>query len=162
VKISENRKEVVLQHAALYADVTYYNTLFEHFPLPRMVFAFVLDTMGRTISHRLAVVADEKPVPATKLFEYPFSNLYSNTGICIGAGNDMPVHKSLRSLAALPNHILTLPNNDHNFTRAHNRLNLGYRDLLEQLKDKTPEYYYENVLVPRNFTLQDFIDNNIR
>ncbi|MDR0863033.1 MAG: prokaryotic E2 ligase family D protein [Oscillospiraceae bacterium] len=162
VKIYDKKKQVVLWNSALHADVTYFNTLYERFPLPRMVFAFGIDPDGKTSSYRLAVVADEKPTPKTVMYEYPFSNVYSHTGICIGAANSMPLHKSLRSLAALPNHILGLPNNDHNFSRANNRLNLGYRDLMEHLKDKPPAYYYERVLVPRSFTLQDFIDNKIR
>jgi hypothetical protein len=96
------------------------------------------------------------------LFEYPFSNVYPDTGICIGAANAMPVHKSPRTLTSLTDFILGLPNNDHNFTAGHNRLGLGYRDLLEHLRDKDPSYYYENVLIPRKFTLQDFIENKVK
>ena len=162
VKIRDTKKEVSLWYPALYADITYQTTLYENFPLPRLVFAFGIDAVGRTSTHRLAVIADEKPTPETKIYEYPFSNVYTHTGICIGVSNTMPVHKSLRTLAALPNFILGLPNNDHNFTETNNKLNLGYRELMEHLRDKPPEYYYEKVLVPRDYTLQDFIDDKIR
>lgn len=161
VRIRNEKKEVVIWHPSLFADITYYKTLYEHFPLPRMVFAFEIGRQGKTSSHRLAVIADEKPTPETKVYEYPFSNVYSHTGICIGAANSMPRHKNLRTLAALPNFILGLPNSDHLFTPAHNKLKLGYRELLDHLTDKPPEYYYEKVLVPRKATLQDFIDNKI-
>lgn len=162
VKIYDKKKDVVLWNPALYADVTYFKTRFERFPLPRMVFAFWIDPNGVTSSYRLAVVADEKPTPKTKLYEYPFSNVYKSGGICVGASNSFPVHKQLRTLAALPNYILSLPNNDHLFSAANNRLRLGYRDLLEHLRDKDAAYYYEKVLVPRKYTLQDFIDNTIK
>jgi len=162
VRVSDNKKDIVLWRPAGYADFTYYNTLYERFPLPRMVFAFWLNPDGRTTSHRLAIIADERPTPKTRLFVYPFSNVYTHTGICIGAANSMPVHKSPRTLAALMDFILGLPNNDHNFSANDNRLGLGYRDLLEHLKDKDPSYYYENVLISRNFTLQDFIDNQVK
>jgi hypothetical protein len=73
----------------------------------------------------------------------------------------MPVHKTPRTLAALADYILALPNNDHNFTAANNRLGLGYRDLLEHLKGKGSDYYYQHVLIPRENTLQDFINNEV-
>ena len=161
VNIYDHKKEVVIWHPVLYADITYFKTVYERFPLPRMVFAFGISADGKTSTHRLAVIADEKPTPETRVYEYPFSNVYSYTGICIGAANTMPQHKSLQTLAALPNYILGLPNNDHNFSQLNNKLNLGYRELLEHLRDKPPEYYYEKVLVPRDYTLQDFIDDKI-
>jgi hypothetical protein len=162
VKIYDHKKDLAIWHPALYADITYQKTLYEHFPLPRLVFSFGYTPEGKTISYRLAVIADKTPTPKTKLYEYPFSNVYSHTGICIGAANSMPIHKSLRTLATLPNYILSLPNNDHMFNPKYNKLGLGYRELLDHLRDKPPEYYYEKVLVPRNGTLQDFIDNKIR
>ena len=162
VKIYDHKKEVAITHSALYADITYFKTRYEHFPLPRMVFSFGYTPECKIVSYRLAVIDDEEPTPTTKLYEYPFSNVYSHTGICVGAANDIPRHKSLRTLSALPNYILGLPNNDHNFSAANNKLRLGYRELMEHLRDKPPEYYYEKVLVPRNFTLQDFIDDKIR
>jgi len=162
VNIYDHKKEVVIWHPSLCADVTYQQTLYEHFPLPRLVFAFGIDPEGKTSTHRMAVITDEKPTPETRVYEYPFSNVYTHTGICIGAANSMPTHKSLRTLAALPNFILSLPNNDHMYTAANNKLHLGYRELMEHLKDKPPEYYYDKVLVPRKGTLQDFIDDKIK
>jgi hypothetical protein len=106
----------------------------------------------------MAIIADEKPTPGTQVYVYPFSNVYSNTGICIGAANSFPAYKDLRTLGTLPYHILSLPNNDHNFSRGENKLKLPYRDLLEHLKDKDPSYYYRHVLIKRSMTVQDFID----
>jgi len=120
---------------------------------------------GKTYGHRLAVVADEKPTPATPLYEFPFSNVYEGGGICTGAANSLPAYKNLRTLSSLPDFILSFPNNDHMFLSSRNKLKLGYRDLLEHLKDKEPSYYYSHVLIPRKrskaATLQDFIDNNL-
>jgi len=162
VKIYDHKKEVALWYPALYADITYQKTLYEHFPLPRLVFSFGYTPEGKTISYRLAVIADKKPTPNTKLYEYPFSNVYTHTGICIGAANIIPKYKNINKLAALPNYILSLPNNDHMFNPKYNKLRLGYRELLEHLRDKPPEYYYEKVLVLRDYTLQDFIDDKIK
>jgi hypothetical protein len=162
VKISDRVKEFVFLRPAVPADITYHNTLYERFPLPRIAFAIGLLPNGKTSSYRLAVIDDAKPSPNMRLYEYPFSNVYTHTGICIGSSNEMPVHKSPKTLATLADRILVLPNNDHNFSAANNSLGLGYRDLLEHMKDKDSAYYYEHVLIPRNFTLQDFIENKVK
>ena len=50
-----------------------------------------------------------------------------------------------------------MPNNDDHFSASHNQLKLEHRDLLEHLKDKSPDYYYEKVLIPSGRTLKNFI-----
>jgi hypothetical protein len=162
VRITDRIKEFVFLRPAVPADMMYFNTRYERFPLPRIAFAFGLRPDGKTSSHRLTIVDNRKPSPDMRLYEYPFSNVYTNTGICVGSSNELPAHKSPRTLAALADHILSLPNNDHNFTAARNRLGLGYRDLLEHLKDKDAAYYYDHVLIPRDYTLKDFINDEVR
>ena len=44
-------------------------------------------------------------------------------------------------------YILRLPNNNDYFMAAHNRPHAGYRDLLELMKDKSPGFYYSDILV---------------
>lgn len=166
VDISDNVKRVMMLFPAQYIDFTYLNTVYEHFPMPAMVFGIVVNVNGITVNHRLTVIKDEKPNPRTPLYEYPFSNLYDDGKICIGAANSLPVYKNLYALSSLPHLIMSLPNNDHNFKHTNNILNLGYRDLLEHLKDKEPSYYYAHILKPRRrsrvATLQDFIDNKLK
>ena len=60
-------------------------------------------------------------------------------------------------MSSLPYLILEMPNNDDHFTSRSNQLKLEHRDLLEHLKDKDPDYYYEKVLIPSGRTLKDFI-----
>ena len=159
--LDDRHKTVAIWIPPGYIDFTYHNTIYERFPIPAMAFSFRLDASGKTSSHRLAVIADGNPTPKTMLYVYPFSNVYSDSGICVGAANSLPIYKAVRTLGALPYHILRLPNNDHLFSRANNRLKLPYRDLLEHLKDKEPSYYYEHILLPMYGTLQDFIDYKI-
>lgn len=159
VNIRDNSKSVVIWHPLLHCDYAYYKTVYENFPIPRMVFGFDINPKGRVEGYRMAVVDDEKPKPGTKLYEYPFSNVYSDTRICVGAANSLPTYERLYTLASLPNLILSLPNNDHNFSCTNNRLKLGYRELLDHMRDKPSSYYYEKVLIPRKdeMTLADFI-----
>lgn len=163
VKISDQLKSVVIWHPLSRCDYTYFDTLYEAFPIPRMVFGFDIDPVCKVSGYRMAVVEDEKPKPTTRLYEYPFSNVYKNADICVGAANSIPVYENFHALASLPNHILSIPNNDHNFSRSNNRLLLDYRELLDHLRDKEPSYYYEQILVHREDgkTLQDFIDNRM-
>jgi hypothetical protein len=84
--------------------------------------------------------------------------VYPDGTICTGAANSLPAYKETRTLSSLPYLILAFPNNDHNFSRANNRPKLGYRELLEHMKDKEPSYWYERILIPKEGkTLSDFI-----
>ena len=65
--------------------------------------------------------------------------------------------KSLHTLASLPYLILEMPNNDAHFTSRNNQPKLEHRDLLEYMKDKSPDHYYEKVLIPSGRTLKDFL-----
>jgi hypothetical protein len=160
VTIQEQFKSVVVWYPSPRCDYTLFKTVYEDFPLPRLVFGLNIDPKGMIRGCRVAVMENEKPTPASRLYEWPFSNVYRDTGICIGAANSLPTYKDLHTLASLPHHILSIPNNDHNFTRAHNRLNLDYRELLDHLRDRDGAYYYTHILVPRKDgkVLRDFID----
>jgi len=159
--ISNRCKTVALRIPPGYIDFVYQKTTYEHFPVPAIAFSFEADPSGKTRRHRMAVTEDGIPAPRSRLFVYPFSNVYENGDICVGAANSLPVYKNIRSLGTLPYHILGLPNNDHMFSRSNNRLKLSYRDLLELLKDKGPSYYYEHILLPRDEDLQMFIDDKL-
>ena len=90
-----------------------------------------------------------------KMFVYPFSNV-SGFHLCTGS-NVLPKIKSLHQLGGLPYYILKMPNNYDYYKESRTKLNLDYRGLLEHLKDKDSQYYYDNVLVETDKTLNDFI-----
>lgn len=77
--------------------------------------------------------------------------------LCTGT-NALPNIKTLQSLENLPNYIISLPDNDDYYQDEHTKLQLGHRDLLEHLKDKDRQYYYDNVLIQMpNATLKNFL-----
>ena len=92
-----------------------------------------------------------------KMFVYPFSNVSNDFSLCTG-GNVLPAIKSPYSLSNMPDYILSLPDNDDYFNIKNNRLQLNHRELMEHLADKTPEYYYSDVLIPSGKTLTDFYE----
>ena len=58
---SDGNKSYCLWYPRLYADISYHETAYPSFPLPRLVFAFHVDTEGKIGECRMGVVADEKP-----------------------------------------------------------------------------------------------------
>lgn len=138
------------------ATVTYMKTEYPDFPLPRLLFGFRIEDSGRISGVNIGVPDLGKLTPDTQMFFYPFSNV-SRFHMCTGA-NSLPHIQSLQQLSNLPYYILSLPDNDDFYQERNNRLGMGHRDLLEHLRDKNRQYYYDQVLVPMpDTTLKDFI-----
>lgn len=154
-------KDYCLWYPEVYADISYHETAYSHFPLPRLVFAFHADPEGKISKCRMGVVADERPTPDTVMYIYPFSNVSGRYGdLCIGA-NSLPQYRKPHTLANLPALLLSIPNGDHSYSPKNNKLGLQYRDLLEHLKSKAPSYYYSDVLLENGLTLKDFMKGAI-
>lgn len=152
---TEDERAVSILHPERYADISYHNSCYQKFPLPRLVFKFTLQQGLRVQSVSVGVVPEGRLKPDTKMFAWPFSNV-SGSRMCIG-NNVMPKCENLYTLASLPYHILALPNNNDHYDTSDNKLRMEFRNLLEHMKDKEPAYYYEKVLVPNQKTLEDFI-----
>lgn len=154
--IRDDSRYAVVEFPDEYADITYMSTTYEHFPLPRLLFGFRLESSGRISAVNLGVPALGKLTEKTPMFAYPFSNV-NRFLLCTGA-NSLPRIPVLQSLQNLPGFIVSLPDNDDYFHEQYNRLGLGHRDLLEHLRDKDRTYYYDHVLVPMpGVTLKNFI-----
>jgi hypothetical protein len=153
----DGEADVCLLHPERYTDITYYNTLYKRFPLPRLVFGFHVSAERRISNCRLGVIGEGRLNPETPMYAYPFSNV-SGFSLCIGS-NPLPKCESLHTLASVPYLLLAMPNNDDRYTSKNNKPALGYRDLLEHLKDKDPAYYYTEILIPNEKNLNGFIKN---
>lgn len=149
-------RNICMLHPESRADISYYGSPYPAFPLPRLVFGFSITKENRISQCRLGVVGNESNLkPATPMFVYPFSNV-SGTHLCTG-NNVLPKCQSLHTLGSVPYYILGMDNNNDYFQPSNNKLGLEMRDLLELLRDKPPEYYYSNILIPSRQTLGDFI-----
>jgi len=149
-------KNVVILHPENRADITYYGSGYPNFPLPKLVFGFSITKENRISQCRLGVAGNESHLkPTTPMFAYPFSNV-SGTHLCTG-NNALPKCESLHTLGSVPYYIISMDNNNDYFKPSNNKPGLEMRDLLELLRDKTPEYYYSDILIPTNATLYDFI-----
>jgi hypothetical protein len=149
-------RAVTMLHEPDRADISYMDTQYKDFPLPRLVFGFSISDEGRVSNSRLGVIDYSSMLtPATPMFEYPFSNV-SGTQLCIG-NNRFPQVKSLHTLGSLPYFILSMDNNNDHFRPSNNKPGLEMRDLMELLKDKQQSYYYEHILLPSGKTLGNFV-----
>ena len=138
------------------ADITYMNTEYRDFPLPKLVFGFKV--AGKKIKKvYLGITGNGILRESSLMYTYPFSNVSKDFVLCTG-GNALPEIKSPYSLSNMPDYILSLPDNDDYYNIRHNRLELGHRELMEHLADKSPEYYYSDVLIPSGKTLTDFYE----
>ena len=137
------------------ATVTYMATEYPDFPLPKLVFGFRISDKGKIRRVYLGVTENGILRENSKMFVYPFSNVSNNFSLCTG-GNALPAIKSPYSLSNMPDYILSLPDNDDHFKPENNSLHLGHRELMEHLTDKSPEYYYSDILIPSGKTLADF------
>ena len=152
----DGNRDIVLLHPEVKADITYFDTEYKDFPLPKMVFGFRLSKEGRVSSCRLGIVDNNGMIkPETKMYHYPLSNV-SGFHLCTG-NNTFPKCNSLHTLASLPYYIIAMPNNNDHFSPARNKLGLEMRDLLALLQDKSQEYYYSDILIPSDKVLDDFI-----
>lgn len=138
------------------ADISLEKTEYKDFPLPRLVFGFLLNKDGRIVKVTLGVTDRGRLTPKSKMYIYPLSNV-SGFGLCIGS-NSMPTIKSNHQLNGMPYFILSMPNNYDLYRESNTKLNLNLRELFEHLKDKNTDYYYTDVLIEMNKTLSDFIN----
>ena len=160
VSYSEDRngkRFLVIDLGKFRVDLTYEKTKYENFPVPRLLYGFVIDQNNKISGVRVAVAEMGTLREDTKLYKYPFSNV-SGFHMCIGA-NSMPKIKSLRQLNGIPYYIFAMPDNNDRYTPDRTRLDMEYRTMLEFLKDKDEKYYYENVLIPTGKTLIDFLNS---
>lgn len=151
-----NKFSAALEYPYDRADITYMKTVYRNFPLPRLVFGFKVNADGYIQQVCLGVAKNCRILREdTPMYHYPFSNVLKNFYLCTG-GNLLPEIKKIHALSYMPDYILGLPDNDDHFNRRNNKLNLSHRELMEHLADKSPEYYYSDILIPSGKTLADF------
>lgn len=154
----DGSRSVAILHPELYADISYFKTIYERFPIPRMLFGFRVCKDGGVTGCYISVVGmKERLKPESKLYVYPFSNVYSDFRACTGV-NTLPKAESLHTLSSLPYYILSMPNNMDHYDVAKNKQGWEMRQLLNEVKDKSPEFYYSDVLIESGKTLNDFME----
>ena len=139
-------------------DLTYEKTTYENFPVPRLIYGFYVDVNGKITGVYVAVADKGRLRDDTKLYKYPFSNV-SEFRMCTGS-NVLPTIKQLRQISGIPNYLFSMPDNNDHYKPDNSKLGMEYRNFLEFMSDKEPDFYYTDVLIPIDKTLKDFISVN--
>lgn len=150
------RRFVALELKARRMNLVYERTGYTDFPIPRLIYGFWLDRYGKVEAVKVTVADMGILKEDTRLYKYPFSNVM-DFSMCIGS-NTLPPVKYLWQLENMPYYIFTMPDNNDYYKPQNTRLNMEYRTMLEFLKEKEPDFYYSDVLIPNGQTLQDFIN----
>ena len=161
IAMNSSEKRFVLWYPERYADLIYRETELPHFPIPRMVFAIRMLDTGPCGGLRHGWWWTMSP-PDTGDSHVPLSPGQCPSG-CPGLHRQQR-HAKIQESQALrhfPRYLLGLPCNDDLFDRNHNRKGLDHRALLEHLRDKPPEYYYTDILVPNGSTLNDLYQQEV-
>ena len=91
-----------MRYPELYADITYFGTEYQDFPIPRLVFGFkYMPQEGKVAGCRVCVVKDGKLTPDTPTYQYPFSNVYGDNSICTG-NNALPIYRDPTTTTSIP------------------------------------------------------------
>ena len=122
------------------------------------MFGFKVNRDGKIQAVYLGVTENCTLREDTPMYYYPLSNVDAyKFQLCTG-DNELPEISSPYLLGNIMDYILGLPNNDDHFDIEHNEPELCQRELMEHLADKSPEYYYSDILIPSGKTLADFYE----
>ncbi len=123
-------------------------------PFPRLVFYFSYQD-GKMITAKCFAAKDEVLMDQSKLYHYPFGNVYSDGKICFG-GNSIPKCFSLSEIDEVIKIFYGTPsNNDLWCTKYCKDKYTGLRVLIEELSGK--EFFPEETLLECHKTVGDLL-----
>lgn len=109
-------------------DVQFYQTTFENVGHPRLIFVFTVDK-SKHAKASLFAVKDPVIKATTKLYHYPFANVYGNGGCCWPELSDIQIEDPVQ-LANIVHLYFNSPHNNHLYGGQ------NLRELLTELTDK--------------------------
>lgn len=113
-------------------DITYHSQAFEKVGFPRMIFKYSVSDTKVILSNIVAVQEQVILTDETPLFLFPFSNVNTDTKVCMG-GNELPPIKTLSQLSTFHNIFFAAPFGDDYGSKTSNGKTI--RELFTVLKD---------------------------
>jgi len=152
---SENTQVYIIKKDAGNIDMSYFQDKFNNVGFPTLLFKIKI-SHNSIRSVNLVAVKDTLITKNTELFRYPFSNVFSDTRVCLGANNIAQLDvENTSTIFRIPNLVLTLDNNNDAY-RGTNNTGLALRELLEKLQN---EKFNNDWLVPTNLTYDSWHNN---
>ena len=151
---SENSQVYVLKKESTQMDLTYYGDKYTNVGIPTLLFKIIVSNNSiRQI--QIVAIKDKIIREDTELFRYPFSNVFSNTNVCLGANNIASLDiTDTGTIQRIPNLVLILDNNDDSYYAANNS-GLPLREVFSKLTNKE---FDNNMLNPLNKTYKQWIE----
>ncbi len=144
---SDGTKIVVLERERARRDVIFHNTPYSQVGHPKLLFAFLVK-QDMIWACQIVVVKDVSIKPKTKLYRYPFSNVYSDNRACWPELTNIKI-KSLFELQNLPDLFFNSPANNHLFEGE------NLREWFYKLQNKD---FDDSALKPLNVNVHDFFE----
>lgn len=128
-------------------DVTYHKTPFHQVGHPKLLFEFHVRT-NRVYKCRIFAVKDAITKPSSKLYHYPFSNVFPTFNACWPDLQSI-VMDGVHQLSTLPYLFINSPSNDHLFRGS------NLRELFAALQNKE---FDDDLLEVTNLVVQDHFE----
>jgi|SRR5579875_723770 len=130
-------------------NVKYHATEFENVPFPKLVFAFIVRNEILTKAY-VAVYKDLFLRDNTKLYHFPYSNVYTDGQLCYWSNEKF---KDLVQLQTFHHRWVQEPNSDHLFRQSLTTLNKPLRELFDISQNKPFDY---SILTPMEITFNQW------
>lgn len=138
--------DILLEIEKSRQDVTYYETVIKDVGHPKSLFLFEIHK-GKAET-RIYAVKDVVIKPSTKLYYWPFSNVYQDGRACWPELRSMELNE-LHRLTTLPYLFFTSPSNNDLYRGTKN-----FRGLLEELSSHD---FDDSILIPTGLKVEDII-----
>jgi hypothetical protein len=144
---SDGTKIVVLERERARRDVIFHNTPYRQVGHPKLLFAFLV-RQKKIQDCQIVAVKDVMVKPTTKLFRYPFSNVYPDNRACWPEIRSIKINH-LFELQNLPDLFFNSPANNDLFQGE------NLRDWFYKLQNKD---FDDKELTPLKVNVQDFFE----
>lgn len=158
IQLNKNKFAYILFRPRALAPFSIYTRDFGEVGMPSLLFAVIV--VNNKFSKLYLTVTDEDNIvtEGSRLFKYPFSNVFQNTGsVCTGS-NIIKTDLSIKdNLFNIPDMFFSMPNTAEAFSPNNNALKLTFQELGKKLQGKqfANELLVDNTLVP---TYKDWIN----
>lgn len=153
IVVSNNIQYIVIKKNEGKHDFALGNKMFKQMNLPTLIFTFKIYD-GVIMSGYVCCVKDPIVIESTKIYYYPFGNVYSDGHICFG-GNNMANHKicDYTQLHSMPSRFLLMPTSD-TYTQK-SKYKMVTNELCEYLTNN--KFDKEMLLEYNNLTFENYI-----
>ncbi|WP_195972529.1 hypothetical protein [Clostridium thermobutyricum] len=135
IQISQNAYIYVLKQEKKKYPFSVYSQFYGFCGMPQTIFA--IEIINNSFSNMYVTVCTDKLIKSnSKLYKYPFTNVYANGRVCTGANSIKGKFIDGESTFKIIDYFYSMPNTLENYSTANNSKHLELSQLATYLKDK--------------------------